>query len=193
MNTHTWIVDHSRTTIRFTMHRRMVHFALRNAVDHAVGGGFVPCRTSIQVDDDDVSRLRGEIIVAGTTVALGRPAPDLHPSAAFFSAASFPQMRLRLEPAGPKAAHALALTRDEPEAKQDVFGLAITNTNLVPEASSAERLSVVAKGTFSVGAIGLHLRGSEEGGGVMLDEHVELEVRIEATRALRAETAAESP
>jgi hypothetical protein len=194
MNTQTWIVDNARTTIRFTMHRRMVHFALRNPVDHAVGGGFVPCRTRIQVDGDDVSRLRGEVIVAGTTVELGRPAPDLHPSAAFFSAASFPSMRLRLEPPGQQAAaHAPAFTRDEPEAKLDIFALPIAGANLVAEAPSTERVSVVAKGTFSVGAIGLHLRGNEEGGGVTLDEHVELEVRIEATRASRVHTAEGSP
>src|SRR5271168_1374825 len=126
MSTQPWIVDNARTTIRFTMHRRMVHFALRNPVDHAVGGGFVPCRTRIQVDDDDVSRLHGEVIVAGTTVALGRPAPDLHPAAAFFCSASFPQMRLRLEPPGQQAAHAPAPMRDEPEAKRDIFALAIT-------------------------------------------------------------------
>ena len=191
MGTQTWIVDHSQTTIRFTMHRQMVHFALRNAVDHAVGGDLVPCWSNIQGDDDDVSRLSAEVIVDGMTMALGRPSPDLHPSAAFFCAASFPSMRLRLEPPGQ---HAAAVpTGGQPDAKRDILALAITGANLVAEASSTERLSVVAKGTFSVGAIGLRLRGSGEMGGVTLDEHVELEVRIEATRPSRAHAAAVPP
>ena len=176
-----WEIDPKHTRLGFSAKHLMVT---------TVRGGFGDFAGFIEVDDDDHSTARGEVVINTASVDSGVEDRDNHlRSADFFDVENYPQMKFastRVEPAGGDNYKIYGDLTIKDVSRPVVLDASVDGRIIDPWGN--ERIGLTASTKISRKDWGLTWNMAVEAGGVLVSDEVKLEV--EAALVTEAQVAA---
>jgi polyisoprenoid-binding protein YceI len=182
MTTSNWNIDAAHSG---------VNFSIRHMVVSKVRGRFAKYTGTVTVDDGDLTRSVVEATIDASSIDTGAPQRDAHlRSPDFFDVEKFPELRFRsqrierLEDARYRVVGELTVRDVTREVSLDVeYG------GRAKDPWGNERIGFVAKAALDRKDFGLGWNQVLEAGGVLVGDRVEIELEVQAVKAL-AEKAA---
>ena len=182
MTTERWEIDSSHSSI---------HFSVRHLMIAKVRGQFSKWSGTLQVPNGDFRKAGLTVTIDAASIDTGVADRDAHlRSADFFDVEKFPELTFT---AGEIASH--GSSRFELRGSLTIKGITHPVTLSVEEAGRATdpwgntRAVFSAKGSVSRKAFGLTWNQALETGGVMVGDHIEIEIDIEAVKQVDAKVA----
>jgi polyisoprenoid-binding protein YceI len=177
MNISTWNIDVAHTGI---------NFAVRHMVVSKVRGRFAKFGGTVRIDEEDLTRSSVEVTIEAASLDTGIADRDTHlRSADFFDVEQFPELRFRskrLESTGEGRYRVVGdltihgVTRE--------IALDAEYGGRAADPWGNERLGFVAKAAIDRRDFGLKWNQVVEAGSVLVGERVEIEIDLEAVRAV---------
>jgi polyisoprenoid-binding protein YceI len=182
MTTSNWNIDAAHSG---------VNFSIRHMVVSKVRGRFAKYTGTVTVDDGDLTRSVVEATIDASSIDTGAPQRDAHlRSPDFFDVEKFPELRFRsqrierLEDARYRVVGELTVRDVTREVSLDVeYG------GRAKDPWGNERIGFVAKAALDRKDFGLGWNQVLEAGGVLVGDRVEIELEVQAVKAV-AEKAA---
>jgi polyisoprenoid-binding protein YceI len=177
----TWSLDTAHTQVSFSAKHMMVTTV--RGVFHDVSG-------TIELDETDPTKSRGEFRVGTASVDTSFDARDNHlRSADFFDAATYPEITFRSTSVAPAGKDRYTVTGDL--TIKDVTAPATFQVELegiVPGMTGARHAGLTATGTIQRETWGLNWNVALEQGGWLVGKDVKLEIAIAADEVVATET-----
>jgi polyisoprenoid-binding protein YceI len=182
MKTNDWNLDTVHSGINFTV---------RHMVVSKVRGRFAKFSGSVALDEDDLTRSVVEATIDASSIDTGTAQRDDHlRSADFFDAERFPQIRFRSTRIEKLGGDRYRLTGDltirdvtRPIALDAEYG------GRGKDPWGNERVGFTARGSLDRKDFGLKWNQALETGGVLVSDHVEIEIEAQAVKAADAKVA----
>lgn len=182
MTTNNWNLDTVHSGINFTV---------RHMVVSKVRGRFAKFSGSVALDEDDLTRSVVEATIDASSIDTGTAQRDDHlRSADFFDAERFPQIRFRSTRIEKLGGDRYRLTGDltirdvtRPIALDAEYG------GRGKDPWGNERVGFTARGSLDRKDFGLKWNQALETGGVLVSDHVEIEIEAQAVKAADAKVA----
>ena len=182
MTTNNWNIDVAHSGI---------NFSIRHMVVSKVRGRFAKYTGAIKLDDDDITRSVVEATIDASSIDTGTGQRDDHlRSADFFDVARFPELRFR-------STRIERLAEDRYRVAGDLtirdvtrpVSLEVEYGGRARDPWGNERAGFIARTSLDRKDFGLRWNQALEAGGVLVGDRVDIELEVQAVKAVAAQAA----